>query len=81
MNWKMTRLSKNNSEHSVGHPALTVDGNWCTFISDMPEMVPYYVTKKKEIVGTPKNLEGWNNQYWRKWKCFNADEEGGLVFC
>ena len=50
----------NNDEYSVGHPALTADGNTLYFVSDMPGgygSTDLYVTKKEgESWSTPKNL-------------------------
>ncbi|MDB5226192.1 MAG: flagellar motor protein MotB [Bacteroidota bacterium] len=62
--WKNDKpFAYNNDEYSVGHPALTADGNTMYFVSDMPGgygMMDIYVTKKDSSGGgewgTPKNL-------------------------
>lgn len=60
-NWKNEKsFQYNNDEYSVGHPALTPDGNTMYFISDMPGGyggTDIYVTKKEgDGWGVPKNL-------------------------
>ena len=55
------RLQFNSKEYSVGHPALTSDGKWLYFVSDMPGGIGDTDIYVAEIfgdgkVGTPQNL-------------------------
>ncbi len=59
--WEATKeFQYNNEEYSVGHPALTPDGNTMYFVSDMPGGyggTDMYVSKKEgDSWGTPENL-------------------------
>ncbi|MEZ4879893.1 MAG: OmpA family protein [Chitinophagales bacterium] len=62
LKWEKDKeFAYNNDEYSVGHPALTPDGNTMYFISDMPGGyggTDVYVTQKEGegSWGTPKNL-------------------------
>lgn len=84
MNWKNDKAFQyNNSEYSVGHPALTADGNTMYFISDMPGGfggTDIYVTKKEgESWGIPKNLgEEINTEGMEMFPY--VDDEGVLYF-
>ncbi|MCB0511531.1 MAG: PD40 domain-containing protein, partial [Bacteroidetes bacterium] len=84
MNWKNDKAFQyNNSEYSVGHPALTADGNSMYFISDMPGGfggTDIYVTKKEgDSWGIPKNLgEEINTEGMEMFPY--VDEEGVLYF-
>ncbi|MCU0353292.1 MAG: OmpA family protein [Cytophagales bacterium] len=53
-------LPFNNKNYSVGHPALSPDGNTLYFVSDMPGGVGgtdvYKVTKTGDTWGTPENM-------------------------
>lgn len=58
---KSQKLSINNKDYSVGHPAVTSDGKWLFFVSDMPGGLgetDIYVSQIFEdgSVGDPKNL-------------------------
>ena len=57
---KENSLHFNSSEYSVGHPALTPDGNTMYFASNMPGGIGgtdlYVVHRKEGVWGTPKNL-------------------------
>lgn len=81
----------NNDEYSVGHPALTPDGNTMYFVSDMPGGyggTDLYVTKKEgESWNTPKNLGPEINTEGREMfpyvnsdgeLYFSSDAHGGL---
>jgi outer membrane protein OmpA-like peptidoglycan-associated protein len=82
--WKNDKpFAYNNNEYSVGHPALTPDGNTMYFVSDMPGGFGYtdvYVTKKEgESWGTPKNLGPEINTEGREMFPF-VDKDGELYF-
>ena len=82
--WKNDKeFAYNNDEYSVGHPALTPDGNTMYFVSDMPGGYGYtdiYVTKKDgESWGTPKNLGPEINTEGREMFPF-VDSDGELYF-
>jgi outer membrane protein OmpA-like peptidoglycan-associated protein len=82
--WKNDKsFTFNNNEYSVGHPALTADGNTMYFVSDMPGGYGYtdiYVTKKEgETWGTPKNLGPEINTEGREMFPF-VDSDGELYF-
>jgi outer membrane protein OmpA-like peptidoglycan-associated protein len=60
-NWEATKeFSFNSDEYSVGHPALTADGQTLYFVSDMPGGyggTDLYRSKKEgDSWGTPENL-------------------------
>ena len=90
--WKNDKsFAYNNDEYSVGHPALTADGNTMYFVSDMPGgygFTDIYVTKKEgENWGTPKNLGREVNTEGREMfpyvtpegeLYFSSDGHGGL---
>ncbi len=82
--WKNDKeFAYNNDEYSVGHPALTPDGNTMYFVSDMPGGYGYtdiYVTKKDgESWGTPKNLGPEINTEGREMFPY-VDKDGELYF-
>ena len=82
--WKNDKpFAYNNNEYSVGHPALTADGNTMYFISDMPGGYGYtdvYVSKKEgESWGTPKNLGPEVNTEGREMFPY-VDSSGELYF-
>jgi len=82
--WKNDKpFAYNNNEYSVGHPALTPDGNTMYFVSDMPGGFGYtdlYVTKKEgDNWGTPKNLGPEINTEGREMFPF-VDKDGELYF-
>lgn len=58
---KPEKLFFNNKDYSVGHPALSQDGKWLFFASDMPGgygETDLYVSQVADdgTIGTPKNL-------------------------
>jgi outer membrane protein OmpA-like peptidoglycan-associated protein/tetratricopeptide (TPR) repeat protein len=75
----------NNDEYSVGHPALTYDGNTMYFVSDMPGgygSTDIYITKKDSSGGdwgTPKNLGPDINTEGREMFPY-VDSSGQLYF-
>lgn len=82
--WKNDKnFSYNNDEYSVGHPALTADGNTMYFVSDMPGgygSTDLYVTKKEgEGWSTPKNLGPDINTEGREMFPY-VDKDGELYF-
>jgi len=84
--WKNDQsFAYNNDEYSVGHPALTADGNTMYFVSDMPGgygSTDIYVTKKDSgggEWGTPKNLGPEINTEGREMFPF-VDSTGELFF-
>jgi len=82
--WKNDKsFAYNNDEYSVGHPALTADGNTMYFVSDMPGGFGYtdlYVCKKEgENWGTPKNLGPSVNTEGREMFPV-VDKDGELYF-
>lgn len=84
LTWKNDKeFEYNNNEYSVGHPALTPDGNTMYFASDMPGGYGYtdlYVTKKEgDKWGTPKNLGPEINTEGREMFPY-VDKEGQLFF-
>ena len=59
--WKnVTSLPFNNQEYATGHPALTQEGNWLVFVSDMPGGYGgadlYAVSVDSGAYGEPINL-------------------------
>ena len=84
LNWKNDKgFSFNNDEYSVGHPALSPDGNTLYFVSDMPGgygATDLYVSKKEgETWGTPKNLGPDINTEGRE-MFPSVDKDGELYF-
>jgi tetratricopeptide (TPR) repeat protein len=82
--WKNDKpFTYNNNEYSVGHPALTPDGNTMYFVSDMPGgygFTDVYVSKKDgESWGTPKNLGPEINTEGREMFPY-VDSDGELYF-
>jgi len=82
--WKNDKnFAFNNDEYSVGHPALTPDGNTLYFVSDMPGgygMTDIYVTKKEgESWGIPKNAGPDINTEGREMFPY-VDKDGELYF-
>ncbi len=82
--WKNDKnFAFNNDEYSVGHPALTPDGNTLYFVSDMPGgygMTDIYVTKKEgDSWGIPKNLGPDINTEGREMFPY-VDKDGELYF-
>lgn len=82
--WKNDKgFPYNNDEYSVGHPALTPDGNTMYFVSDMPGgygFTDIYVTKKEgESWSTPRNLGADINTEGREMFPY-VDKEGELYF-
>lgn len=82
--WKNDKnFAYNNDEYSVGHPALTADGNTMYFVSDMPGgygSTDLYVTKKEgESWSTPKNLGPDINTEGREMFPY-VDKDGELYF-
>jgi len=82
--WKNDKsFAYNNDEYSVGHPALTADGNTMYFVSDMPGGYGYtdlYVSQKEgDSWGTPKNLGPSINTEGREMFPY-VDKEGQLYF-
>ncbi|MBK9330353.1 MAG: PD40 domain-containing protein [Sphingobacteriales bacterium] len=82
--WKNDKnFAFNNDEYSVGHPALTPDGNTLYFVSDMPGgygMTDIYVTKKEgDSWGVPKNLGPDINTEGREMFPY-VDKDGELYF-
>jgi len=82
--WKKDKpFTYNNNEYSVGHPALTPDGNTLYFVSDMPGGYGatdiYVTTKDGESWGTPKNLGADINTEGREMFPF-VDSDGELYF-
>lgn len=82
--WKNDKpFQYNNDEYSVGHPALTPDGNTMYFISDMPGGyggTDVYITKKEgESWSTPKNLGEQINTEGMEMFPY-VDEDGVLYF-
>ncbi len=82
--WKNDKpFAFNNNEYSVGHPALTPDGNTIYFVSDMPGgygNTDIYVSKKElNSWGTPKNLGPEINTEGREMFPF-VDNDGELYF-
>jgi len=83
-NWKNDKkFPFNNDQYSVGHPALTPDGNTMYFVSDMPNGYGYtdiYVTTKEgETWTTPKNAGPDINTEGREMFPF-VDKDGELYF-
>lgn len=83
-NWKNDKnFPFNNDQYSVGHPALTPDGNTMYFVSDMPGgygFTDIYVTKKEgETWTTPKNLGPEINTEGREMFPY-VDKDGELYF-
>ena len=84
LDWKNDKgFAFNNDEYSVGHPALTPDGNTMYFVSDMPGgygFTDLYVSKKEgEAWGTPKNLGPDINTEGRE-MFPSVDKDGELYF-
>ena len=84
LDWKNDKnFPFNNDEYSVGHPALTPDGNTLYFASDMPGGYGYtdiYVSQKEgDTWGTPKNLGPDVNTEGREMFPF-VDKDGELYF-
>lgn len=82
--WKHAKnFAYNNDEYSVGHPALTADGNTMYFVSDMPGgygATDIYVTKKEgDSWGVPKNLGPDVNTEGREMFPY-VDSDGELYF-
>ena len=82
--WKNDKsFTYNNNEYSVGHPALTPDGNTMYFVSDMPggygSTDIYSTTKEGDSWGTPKNLGADINTEGREMFPY-VDSEGELYF-
>ncbi len=82
--WKNDKsFPYNNDEYSVGHPALTPDGNTLYFVSDMPGGyggTDIYVTQKDgETWGTPKNVGPEINTEGREMFPY-VDKDGELYF-
>ena len=82
--WKNDKpFAFNNNEYSVGHPALSPDGNTMYFVSDMPGgygNTDIYVSKKEgESWGIPKNLGPEINTEGREMFPF-VDSDGELYF-
>jgi outer membrane protein OmpA-like peptidoglycan-associated protein/tetratricopeptide (TPR) repeat protein len=82
--WKNDKnFPYNNDEYSVGHPALTPDGNTMYFVSDMPGgygMTDLYITEKEgESWSTPKNLGPEINTEGREMFPY-VDKDGELYF-
>lgn len=82
--WKNDKnFAFNNDEYSVGHPALSPDGNTLYFVSDMPGgygSTDIYVTKKEgDSWGTPKNLGPDINTEGREMFPY-VDQDGELYF-
>jgi outer membrane protein OmpA-like peptidoglycan-associated protein/tetratricopeptide (TPR) repeat protein len=82
--WKNDKpFPYNNDEYSVGHPALTPDGNTMYFISDMPGGfggTDVYVSNKEgESWSTPKNLGEQINTEGMEMFPY-VDEDGVLYF-
>lgn len=82
--WKNDKsFAFNNDEYSVGHPALTPDGNTMYFVSDMPGgygSTDIYVTKKEgETWSTPKNVGPDINTEGREMFPY-VDKDGELYF-
>ena len=82
--WKNDKnFPYNNNEYSVGHPALTPDGNTLYFVSDMPGgygATDIYVSKKEgDNWSIPKNLGPDINTEGREMFPY-VDAEGELYF-
>ncbi|HEY9183815.1 MAG TPA: OmpA family protein [Salegentibacter sp.] len=82
--WRnVTELAINHNEYSVGHPALSPDGNTLYFTSDMPGGFGgtdiYKVEIKGESLGEPENL-GQNINTEQDESFPFVDEEGMLYF-
>ena len=82
--WKHNKnFPYNNDEYSVGHPALTPDGNTMYFVSDMPGGYggpDIYVTQKEGASwGTPKNLGADINTEGKEMFPY-VDSDGELYF-
>ena len=73
----------NNNEYSVGHPALTPDGNTLYFVSDMPggygATDVYVSTREGDSWGIPKNLGADINTEGREMFPY-VDSDGELYF-
>lgn len=57
---KPEKLFFNGDDYSVGHPAVSEDGKWLFFVSDIPggsgETDIYVATIQDGVIGTPQNL-------------------------
>lgn len=83
-NWKNDqKFPFNNDQYSVGHPALSPDGNTMYFVSDMPGGYGatdiYVTTKDGESWSTPKNLGPEINTEGREMFPY-VDKDGELYF-
>jgi outer membrane protein OmpA-like peptidoglycan-associated protein len=81
--WKEEDLSINNDQYSVGHPALSADGKYLYFVSDMPGgkgMTDIYRVQVNAdgTLGSPENLEGINTEGREMFPFIDAD--GNLFF-
>ena len=82
--WKDVKsVPFNNSEYSIGHPALSKDGKTLYFVSDMPggqgQSDIYMVEVTSNGFGTPKNLGANINTAGRE-NFPHVDEDGTLYF-
>lgn len=83
-NWTEENLLINSDEYSVGHPALTPDGKWLYFASDMGggkgETDIYRVSVSENgTLGSPENLAGSVNTEGKEMFPF-IDKDGNLFF-
>ncbi|MDQ3108685.1 MAG: carboxypeptidase regulatory-like domain-containing protein, partial [Bacteroidota bacterium] len=82
--WQEENLSINSDEFSVGHPALSPDGKYLYFVSDMPggkgtTDIYRAVINEDASLGTPENLGDGINTEGREMFPF-LDIEGNLFF-
>jgi outer membrane protein OmpA-like peptidoglycan-associated protein len=82
--WNEENLVINSDEYSVGHPALSPDGAWLYYASDMPggkgETDIYRVAINSDgSLGTPENLAGNVNTEGKEMFPF-VDKNGNLFF-
>jgi outer membrane protein OmpA-like peptidoglycan-associated protein len=82
--WQEENLSINSDEFSVGHPALSPDGKYLYFVSDMPGGKGTTDIYRVQInadasLGTPENLGDGINTEGREMFPF-LDTEGNLFF-
>jgi outer membrane protein OmpA-like peptidoglycan-associated protein len=82
--WTEENLAINSDEFSVGHPALSGDGNWLYFASDMPggkgETDIWRVALNGDgTLGQPENLGGNVNTEGKEMFPF-VDKDGNLYY-
>jgi outer membrane protein OmpA-like peptidoglycan-associated protein len=82
--WVEENLPINSDEFSVGHPALSPDGNWLYFVSDMPGGIggtDVYRVAISEAgkLGVPQNLGNVINTEGNEMFPF-VDKDGNLFF-